>query len=237
MDKLFERLQPLIQKIITHPGITIGISLVMALIGFLLALNLKIDTDLAELIPRSYHSVQALDKLREQVGAEHEVAVVIESPSFADNKKFAEALIPKALKLQQINGEPFFIRSEFKKNIDFLKKNALFFATDHELDQLEDYLNQKIDQVKKEANPFYFELEEEDDSKTDSLGEELNSMYDELIGSEYPISEDSTAMVVKLFPSGSQTDLTFVRNTYSSLQKLVDQMNPADYNPDKFLML
>lgn len=239
MDNLFKWLQPFIQKIITYPGTTIVISLFLAIVGFLLALNLKIDTNLSELIPRSYNSVQALDKLREQVGAEHEVAVVIESPSFEANKAFAKALIPKALELLQKNGEPYFLRYEFHKNIDFLKKNALFFATDHELDQLEDYLNRKIDQAKQEANPFYFDLEEDDeaDSVTDSLGEELNAMYDELIGSEYPISEDSTAMVVKLFPSGSQTDITFIRNTYSSLQMVVDQMTPAEYHSEMKVVL
>ena len=237
MDKLFEQLEPFLKKVIAYPITTIVCSFLLGIVGLLLAMNLRIDTDLSELIPRSYHSVQALDKLREQVGAEHEVAVVIESPSFEANKAFAEDLIPKALELNQKNGEPYFLRSEFRKKINFLKNNALYFATDHELDQLEDYLNRKIDQAKEEANPFYFELEDEEDATTDSLGEELGEMYDELIGSEYPISEDSTAMVVKLFPSGSQTDLKFIRNTYADLEKLVDQINPASYHPEMKIVL
>jgi hypothetical protein len=237
MERLFERLLPFLRKIIRFPVTTIIISLSLALVGFLLAINLRIDTDLAQLIPRSYHSVQALDKLREQVGGEHEVAVIIESPSFEANKKFAEALIPKALAMRQNNGKPYFLRSEFHKNIDFLKRNALYFATDSELDQLEDFLHRRISEAKREANPFYFELEEEESSETDSLGEELSNMYDELIGSEYPISSDSTAMAVKLFPSGSQTDLRFIRNTYSNLQNVVDQMNPATFQPQMKVVL
>ncbi|HKK45423.1 MAG TPA: MMPL family transporter [Balneolaceae bacterium] len=237
MEKVFEKLLPIIRKIIRYPVITIAICLTLAIIGVLLALNLRIDTDLAKLIPRSYPSVQALDKLREQVGGEHEVAVVIESPSFAANKKFAEDLIPKALGMKRSDGQPYFLRSEFHKNIDFLKHNALYFATDHELDQLEDFLHRKIDEAKKKANPFYIELEEEESTETDSLGKELGQMYDELIGSEYPISKDSTAMVVKLFPSGSQTDISFIRNTYASLQQVVDQMAPATYQPKMKVIL
>jgi len=138
MDKIFEQLEPFLKKVIDYPITTILCSFLLGIVGLLLAMNLRIDTDLSELIPHSYQSVQALDKLREQVGAEHEVAVVIESPSFEANKAFAEDLIPKALKLNQKNGQPYFLRSEFRKNINFLKSNALYFATDHELDQLED---------------------------------------------------------------------------------------------------
>jgi predicted RND superfamily exporter protein len=235
MEQLFKRLKPFLVIIIRYPLRTIIISLLLGVAGFWLSTNLRIDTELAELIPRSYHSVQALDQLREQVGAEHEVAVVIESPSFATNKKFAEQLIPRALDIKQSNNQPYFLRAEFRKEINFLKQNAIYFATDHELDQLEEYLNQKIDDAKEEANPFYFELEEE--ISTDSLGKELSSMYDELVGSEYLISEDSTAMIVKLFPNGSQTDLAFVRNTYDDLQELVDRMEPASFHPEMKIVL
>ncbi|NIV14304.1 MAG: hypothetical protein GWN62_24430, partial [Aliifodinibius sp.] len=79
-----------------------------------MATNLRIDTDLAELIPNDYPSVQALQKLQEQVGAEHEVAVIIESPSFKANKQFAETLIPQALKITQPDGSAYFIRAEFR---------------------------------------------------------------------------------------------------------------------------
>jgi len=213
------------------------VSIGVGLVGLFLALNLRIDTDLAQLIPQSYHSVQAINKLREQVGAEHEVAVIIESPSFEANKAFAEALIPQALAMKRPDGQPYFLRAEFKKNIGFLKDNALYFATDHELDQLEDYLRQKITEAKREANPFYIELEEEQTTDTDSLGKELSKLYDELVGSEYPISPDSTAMAVKLYPSGSQTDITFIRETYKNLQDVVDRLNPSSFQPQMEVVL
>ncbi|MDZ7680432.1 MAG: MMPL family transporter [Fodinibius sp.] len=236
MENLFLRLRPFIKTIIRHPIATLVAALVLAATGFILALNLRIDTDLSELIPRSYPSVQALDKLREQVGAEHEVSVVIESPSFAANKRFAEELIPKALELRQPNGEPYFLRASFRKNIDFLKQHALYFATDQELLQLEDFLNQKIEQAKEEANPFYFELED-NHPELDSLGDELSAVYNDLIGSEYPISADSTVMAIKLYPSGSQTDLQFIRSAYQELRSLSDNLHPGSYHPDMNIVL
>lgn len=147
------------------------------------------------------------------------MTVIIESPSFEANKAFSEALIPRALAMQKSNEQSYFLQSEFHKSIDFLKQNALYFATDHELDQLTGFLQHKIEEAKQEANPFYFEVEEKLSEEADSLGRELNSMDDQLIGSEYPISKDSTAMAVRLFPSGSQTDITFIRNVYADLRK------------------
>ena len=237
MEKIFEWLLPFLRKLISYPITTLMVSIGVGLVGLFLALNLRIDTDLAQLIPQSYHSVQAINKLREQVGAEHEVAVIIESPSFEANKAFAEALIPQALAMKRPDGQPYFLRAEFKKNIGFLKDNALYFATDHELDQLEDYLRQKITEAKREANPFYIELEEEQTTDTDSLGKELSKLYDELVGSEYPISPDSTAMAVKLYPSGSQTDITFIRETYKNLQDVVDRLNPSSFQPQMEVVL
>lgn len=237
IERLFKALYPTINYIIKYPFRILLASMAMALVGFWLATHLKIDNDLSKLIPQSYPSVQALNTLREQVGAENEMAVAIESGSFEANKAFAEALIPKALALKHPKtSEPLFTRAEFRKEIQFLEDNALYFATDHELDLLEEFLENRIDEAKQEANPFYFELEEEE-SGTDSLAEELDSMYDELIGSEYLISEDSLTMVVKFHPSGSQTDLQFIRDAYQSMRQLVDEMQPASFHPDMEITL
>ena len=232
IERLFKALYPFIDYIIKNPFRILILSILTAVAGFLLAINLKIDNDLSKLIPQDYPSVQALNTLREQVGAESELAIAIESPSFEANKKFAEALIPKTLALKNpATSEPWFNRAEFRKDISFIENNALYFATGQELDLLQEYLTNRIDKAKEEANPFYFELEEEE-TRTDSLGEELETMYDELIGSEYLISEDSLTMAVKLYPSGSQTNLDFIRGVYKATQDLVDEMDPSTFHPD-----
>lgn len=230
---LFTHLLTFLRFIISRSLATLVVCFILAGAAFWFATNLKIDNDLAKLIPEDYPSVQALNTLREQVGGEHEAAVAIQSPSFEANKQFAESLIQPALNLTgQDRSSPYFVRAEFRKNINFLKNNALFFATDEELDLLEEYLQTSIQEAKEEANPFYFDLEEEDYFDTDSLGKELNQKYDELVGSEYFISADSTILVVKFFPSGSQTDLQFIRDAYSDLNELIDQLNPSSYHPD-----
>lgn len=136
VDWLFQHLRPGMLLVIRHPLKVFGICAISAIVGFLLAKDLRIDNDLSKLIPPDYPSMQALNTLREQVGGEHEAAVAIHSPSFEINKSFAESFIPRALQLiNPETGEPYFTRAEFRRNIDILKNNALYFATDEELNQ------------------------------------------------------------------------------------------------------
>jgi len=82
MEHIFLALKPFIRGVARHPLVVIAAGLALAALAFGFALNLRIDSDLSALIPPHYASVQALEKLRDQVGGESEAAVAIESPSF-----------------------------------------------------------------------------------------------------------------------------------------------------------
>jgi predicted RND superfamily exporter protein len=233
MDRLFAALRPAIRFVIRRAGGVLLLALALAGAGAYQAQNLTIDTDLANLLPDDYPSVRALDRLQETVGGESEVAVGITSPSFESNKAFAEALIPKALELTGENyDEPYLTRVEYRREVGFLKDNALYFASDRELQQVEDFLDQTIEDAKREANPFFVDIEEgEGDGEADE-GTELKQMYDRLVGKKYPISADSTTMVLRFYPSGSQTNVGFIEDLYGDLRTLVDSMGPQAYHPD-----
>lgn len=212
-----------------HPGLVMVLGLILAIIGLALARQLRIDSDFSKLIPESYPSVQALEKLKEQVGTINEVAVVIESSSFETNKEFAERLIPEAMRLRnRIDGELYFNSVEYRKEISFLENNALYFATDEELKTLEQFLDDKIEEARLEANPFYFDLDGEDsENSADSLGRVLEDTYNDLIGEEYPISPDSLTMALRFHPAGSQTNIQYIEELYSDLQSLTDSLVAA----------
>ncbi|MCG2587331.1 efflux RND transporter permease subunit [Rhodohalobacter sulfatireducens] len=232
--KLFQRLRPALSFTKKHAGLVVIGSFILSLIGLGLARQLSIDSDFSKLIPESYPSVQALEKLKEQVGTINEVAVVIESNSFATNKEFAERLIPEAMNLRnRLDGEPYFNRVEYRKEISFLEQNALYFATDEELTTLEQFLDDKIEEARLEANPFYFDLDgDESENSADSLGQVLEDTYNDLIGDEYLISPDSLTMALKFFPAGSQTDIQYIEELYSDLESLTDSLAAAAGFPE-----
>lgn len=232
MDALFDALRPVIRGVVHRAGWVLLAALLLSGVAIYQAQTLTIDTDFANLLPDDYESVQALERLRASVGGESEVAVGIVSPSFEANKAFAEDLIPRALSL---NGEgydePYLTRVEYRRDVEFLKDNALYFASDHELQRVEDFLDEKIDEAKREANPFFVDIGDEE-ADVDTSAEELQQMYDRLVGTEYPISDDSTTMVLRFYPSGAQTNVGFIDDVYGDLRALVDSMGPGSYHSE-----
>ncbi|PSQ69003.1 MAG: transporter, partial [Bacteroidetes bacterium QH_2_64_26] len=244
MDRLFDALRPFIHGVVRHAVWVLALALVLTGTGGYLASNLDLDTDISNLVPKDYESVQALRKLQRTVGGESDMAVAIVSPSFDANKQFAEDLIPKALSLKraQDTSGTYLTRVDYKRDVEFLKDNALYFASDQEFRQVEDFLQDQIEEAKQarqEANPFYFELEEEEEDTTETAesGEELEGVYDRLIGTRYPVSDDSTTMVLRFFPSGSNTDIGYIENLYADARDLIDRMDPESYHPEMTVVL
>src|SRR5690625_7954949 len=111
--------------------------------------------------------------------------------------EFAEDLIAESLELYDTErNRPFFNRAEFRRETDVLKDNALFLATDRELHQIIEFLQDEIDQAREQANPFYFDLMvEEDEEEGGSDIEQLREVYHEIIPSELSVSEECNIMV------------------------------------------
>jgi hypothetical protein len=232
MERLFEALRPAIRGIARRPIATLTGALLLVGLGAWFGLQLRIDPDLSHLIPDAYPSVQALQELRDEVGGESDAAVVIQSPSFAANKRFAEALIPRALRLQpDRSDEPYFTYVDYRRDVGFLERNALYFATPQELRTLTQFLRDEVRAAKLEANPFYVALDDEPGAP-DTTAQQLEALYRDLVRSEYPVSSDSTIMVVRLYPSGAQTNIGFIEDAFGALDRLVRRMEPSSYHPD-----
>ncbi|MDX1638085.1 MAG: MMPL family transporter [Balneolaceae bacterium] len=234
MNKLLDFLRPLIFKNYHHPYSVLAISVLTAALAGYFALQLKIDTDISNLLPKSNEHVLALERLQNTVGGETDMQVAIQSPSFEDNKRFAEDLIQQSLQLYDDRTENYlFERAEFRKETEMLKENALYFATGRELQDIRQYLKDEIQSAKEEANPFLIDFEEEEDTtEEDPQLSRFEQSYESLIPSEYPVSEDSTVMVVKFYPTGSKSDLTYLRDMFTSYDSLLAEMNPQSYNEE-----
>ncbi len=234
MDKILHFLRPLVKLNATHPFWVLAVTIISAVILGSFAVQLKIDTDLANLLPQKNPHVLALEDLQNTVGGETTMEVAVKSPSFEDNKQFIQDLTRQSLKLYDEQSDNYFFdRAEFRKETDFLQDNALYFATPNELDDIKNYLQDEIQSAKEEANPFLIDFGEEEEEET-ATGDisEFEESYDALIPSEYPISPDSTVAVLKLYPTGSKSDLRYLRSMFASYDSLITAMNPKSYNEE-----
>lgn len=231
MKQILRLFKPLLKLNIKYPFLVLIFCLLLAGISGYFASQLKVDTDIANLLPENHPNVLALEKLQETVGGETEMQVAIKSPSFEANKAFAEALIPKTLELYYSRyQDKYFKRAEFRKNTEVLKDNALYLASNQELEDISDWLQDEIEQARLEANPFYFDLGE--DEEEDNRAEGFQESYETLVPSEYPINEDSTIMVLKFFPSGSKSDIKYLEDMFVTYDSLITALNPASFHPE-----
>ncbi|WP_440998696.1 efflux RND transporter permease subunit [Fodinibius sp. SL11] len=231
MEKILHFFRPLIKFNASHPFWVLGVSILSAILLGGYALQLKIDTDLANLLPEQNPHVLALDELQETVGGETAMEVAVKSPNFEDNKRLINDLIRESLKLyDDESNRYFFKRSEFRKETDFLENNALYFATSDELADIKSYLKDEIQKAKEDANPFLVDFDDEEEDSTE-MGR-FEESYEALIPLEYPISADSTIAVFKLYPTGSKSDLSYLRRMFSSYDSLLTEMNPQSYNAE-----
>lgn len=234
MKYLLDFLRPLIELNYRRPVSVLVVAVALAVWGGSLAVKLKIDTDIANLLPPDNPHVVALDQLRETIGGETEMDVAIGSPDFQKNLEFAYDLIEKSMELTDPRtGNLYFNRVEFKKDTDILRDYALYLATDEELDELVWYLEDEIESAKIEANPFFVDFGFEEDEESESTHmDTFKEVYDELIPSEYPVNADSTVITIKFYPSGSKSDLSFLRRMFDDYGQLIQELNPESYHAD-----
>ncbi|MDE2957192.1 MAG: MMPL family transporter [Bacteroidota bacterium] len=235
MAYIFSQLRPWLELVLRRAWLVLLIAAGVTVGSVYLASHLVIDPDFAHLLPESYPSVQAAERIRETLGAgEVSVDLAIESPSFAANRAFGEALLPKVDSLRDAStGERLFLRSELRRDTEFLRDNGLYFATDRELDDLESWLEELITEAKLEANPFYFSLDEDEESADhDDRASDLRQTYDEIVGREYLVNPDSTILVARFFVSGSATDVTYIERIYGLLEQLIRDTEPQVFHAD-----
>lgn len=236
MSKLLSHLRPLVEFNYRRPWTVLFFSLILALFSGYHALHLQIDTDIASLLPETHENVKALRQLEETVGGETVMQVAIRSSSFEANVRFADDLAGKSLTIfDERRGEPFITRAEFRRETGILRDNALYLATESELAEIIDYLEDEIQRAREEANPFFVDFMDEFEDDEEEPERDLSrfrQLYDELIPPEYPVNRDSTLLLMEVFPSGSQSDITYLEDLFAAFDELILSMNPASYHPD-----
>nr|BCX00467.1 MAG: hypothetical protein KatS3mg041_0513 [Bacteroidota bacterium] len=242
MNALFARLAPYLVRLYRHPTWMLLIAGLLAFWGGYYGLRLRVDTDLANLLPPDHPSVVALDRLRQTLGAESRVQLIIQSPSFEANLAFAREAIKRARLLRDtLTGEPLFRRIDFERDPGPFRHRALYLATEQELQVLKRFLEREAERARLRLNPFFFELEEAPDSLEQALQVRERSLlqdaYNTILPKRYPVSDDSTIMIVELIPTGGETDVGYVRRVYEQLERLIEQLQPQRYHPEMRLEL
>ncbi len=149
----------------------------LLLLGFgLLALlflwpvgQLELHTDLAELLPNEHPAVQALRRVLPRQKSSSNLVIIIESPDFAQNQRFAEALRPQLGKLCGSLFSEMQYAPETEVS-DFAQRWRWLYADRAELEKAEALLDRLI---ARRTSPLFFDLEGDPESELKALLERL----------------------------------------------------------------
>lgn len=206
----------------------ICLAVVTVLELFYLKNNLKIDTDLRALFKGDNEMVIELEKMEDIVGSYSTVLVVAHSPN---REKNIEAL---RLVKKKIDGNPLVRFVEFDRDVEYLEKNALLFATVDELQKIKgEVQNQIAKAVKKELN-FDENSEKTEQSQESS---DLTSKMDEVLEkaesyrAKYKMDkfyevENGTYIAMKVRPAGGETNVADSKKIVDLLEKAIAEVQP-----------
>lgn len=211
-----------------HRAILIASALATAL-GVWLTSRLTLDSDLAALLPDDVPSVQALDRVREEVGGTGQLRVALESDSFPAMTALADELAGRLLESEYVN----FV--DYRNDVEFYERHALLFLDTASLDSLYGAVEETIEAEKRAANPFVVDDlfgPSEEESEGDGGLEKWEEEYSSALPRRYFVNADSTVLVLNVYPSRSSADLDFSRAMLADVQRIVEETRPASWAPD-----
>ncbi|MBI5487517.1 MAG: MMPL family transporter [Deltaproteobacteria bacterium] len=126
---------------------------IACVVGFLLARNLSISSDLAALLPEGATSVSHIELAARRVGSTDALHITIQSPDKLVNRRFVDAAVAV---VQRWPEHPLILS---KLDIRYFKNRRLLYADLSDLEQVRDNLATRIHWEKVHSNPAYVDLE------------------------------------------------------------------------------
>jgi predicted RND superfamily exporter protein len=202
-------------------------------VGGWLASRLQLDTDLTELLPSSFESVQGLEKLKQNFGGIGYVAIAGYNADPAQLEKFADELTP------QIEALPGIRFVEYQRASSFFRDRALYYLSLEDLGEVERRIRAREKYERRQKNPMYIKFDNEEVPSLDFSDIEAkyggqssrrlsgNSNYT----GNYYLDPDQRLVVLLAKPEGNSSDLGFSKNVVGQVEALLAKQDLKRYGP------
>ncbi|MCU1283535.1 MAG: putative rane protein [bacterium] len=159
-------MEALVRLVAGRPRTILLVTAALLLLSAWRIAKLRLDTDFAQLLPRSAPAVVALAELDRRMSALSSLDVVVEGPDAAANRRYVDALVPRLRAL----GDPLVdeVRAGVHEEQAFFEHNKLLYAGRAQLERARDRLEREIETHK---NPLFVALDDDDDDEADDAQE------------------------------------------------------------------
>ena len=206
------------------------IALILSGLGLHLSLKLPLQSDLAALLPENFESVKELRRTSDKVGGFETLEILVQGENFEAIKRYAALLVDEIKKSSMVS----FIA--FERDVDFYERHALLYIDYDELVEIRDRIQDRKEKTTLEYNPFFVDLEEEEDEEVEELSfEDFEEKYQVTDSQRFLISEDKSILVIKIFPESSTRNIDFARRFYREIRSRVESLPPEEFEPSLFV--
>ncbi len=181
------------------------------------SLNLNFNGELIALLPADNPHIESYEKLENLNSSEGGFDLVLTTENSGEAIRAAQKVTNQILQLQ-LDGEPVFRNAELENDLYDIKYSALYLMTLGELQTLQTDVSQYIDDKKMEANPFYVELEEDEEAQA-GLNHNNSVLLEEVSNSRrYTINADTSIISARFLPNFPKSNYNKLEATYQLLE-------------------
>lgn len=228
IERLFRHLADLTYR---HYKSIIVVSILLTVFCsfFVIKLVGRLETDIAALIPDNYQSVKTINEIKKRVGGVGSLVVLVQSPDFEANKRFAEDLVTE---LQGNEYKKYVNFIDYQRDVDFYKKNALLFMDTADLEEILIRIEDRIAEEKLKLSPLYIQLDDEEDSDVLDFSD-IEAKYRDPDGGDekYYTNRDRSVLAVEAMAAGTVSNIGFAKEMQRKLQQAVTRLEPLSYHP------
>jgi uncharacterized protein len=172
-----------------RPWKTMCVVLLLSIAAGIAGAGLQIRAQMEDLFPGTTPNIQRMKQLEKRLGYTSQIRYMIASPDREANIRFASDLV------EQVEAHPQVLRVDFRRNIQFFRKNALLFLPMDELVKLRKRVKARVRKaVARDLGPFDDEDDSADgDDDDDEFDDEFDDGFDDGFGDDTTGKSDDPA--------------------------------------------
>ncbi|MCB9525214.1 MAG: MMPL family transporter [Myxococcales bacterium] len=208
---------------VQRPAWALAVVALLSVLAGLGVQRLRLDTDLARLLPDRFESVQDLHALEARAGAIGYVVVVVEGGDVAARRAYAAQVAPAIEALDSIR----FV--DVERPVQWFEDHALYFLDLPDLRTVADRLAARAAFEKRRHNPMYLDLEKAAPPSLDLS--DVTARYTSgeqrwLARQTTRYYEDAQRLVLLARPAQRATDMAFAQRVTGDVQGVLDAQPP-----------
>jgi hypothetical protein len=212
------------------PWQALALAAVLVVLGGFFARKLSLSSDLVGLLPKSFSSVQDLEKLRSRFGGQGYLVVVGMNAEPDKLKQFADDMAPKLAQLSEVR------YVNYQRPNSFFEEHALYYVDVEDLKTLQERIDARILWEKEQANPLVVRL---DDSPPPSI--DFSDIEQKYMGraaerlskgkDQYYLDPEERMVVLMLKPKGNSADLGYAKKVVAQVDEFLSKQDLSKYGP------